>query len=180
VTRAQNPPAPKGQSQPPKAESIEEDESADQSEAANLIEAPDLDSEAIMQQIRARIRARRAESKARGLDFEAYADGLYPLPPGATLSRDVHEAVRYAALGYDKMGVELALTETRLPLVGGLVQRLRFALHELVLFYVNRLAARQIRFNEQTARALVSLVRDLEAEVLDLRARISELEAKQE
>jgi hypothetical protein len=143
------------------------------------IEAPGLDTEAVMQEIRTRIRARRAEAKARGLDWEAYADGLYPLPPDAVLSRDLHEAVRRAALGYDKVPVEMALTETRLPLVGGLWQRARAALHELVLFYVNRLAARQVRFNEQTARALVTLVKDLEAEVSDLRARISQLEAKQ-
>jgi hypothetical protein len=57
-----------------------------------------------------------------------------------------------------------------------LVQRLRAALHELVLFYVNRAAARQVRFNEQTARALTALVRDLEAEVRDLRARLAKLE----
>ncbi len=142
------------------------------------IEAPDLDAEALMQEIRARIRARRAEAKARGLDWEAYADGLYPLPADAVLSRDLYEAVRRAALGYDKVNVEMALTETRLPIVGGLAQRLRAALHELVLFYVNRQAARQIRFNEQSARALALLVRDLEAEVRDLRARLAELEAE--
>jgi len=143
---------------------------------ANLIEGSDIDAEAIMQQIRARIRARRAEAKARGLDFEAYADGLYPLSPDATLSRDLHEAVRRLGLGYDKVSVELALTETRLPLIRGLVQRVRAAFHALVLFYVNRLAARQIQVNEQTTRALTALVRDLEAEVTDLRARLTELE----
>jgi len=142
------------------------------------LEAPDLDAEAIMREIRTRIRARRAEAKARGLDFEAYADGLYPLPPDALFSRDLYEAVRYVGLGWDKVGVEMTLTESRLPLVGGLVQRLRAALHELVLFYVNRLAARQIRLNEQTARALTILVRDLEAEIVDLRARTAALEGK--
>jgi len=142
------------------------------------IEAPDLDAEAVMQEIRARLRARRAEAQARGLDWEAYADGLYPLPPDAVLSRDLYEAVRHVGLGYDKIPVEMALTETRLPLVGGLAHRLRAALHELALFYVNRLAARQMRFNEQTARALTALVRDLDAEVRDLRARLAALEAE--
>jgi hypothetical protein len=146
----------------------------------SILEAPSLDAEAIMQEIRARIRARRAEAKARGLDWEAYADGLYPLPPDAVLSRDLHEAVRHAALGYDKISVELALTQPQMPLVGGLLQQARAALHDLVLFYVNRLASRQVRFNEQTARALTALLRDLEAEVRDLRARVAELEASQE
>lgn len=144
------------------------------------LEAPDLDTEAIMQEIRARLRARRAEARARGLDWEAYADGLYPVSPDAVLSRDLYEAVRHAGLGYDKILVEMALTETRLPLVGGLAHRLRAALHELVLFYVNRLAARQVRVNEQAARALALLVRDLEAEVRDLRARLARLEAERE
>ncbi len=144
------------------------------------IEGDDIDAEAIMQEIRARLRDRRAQAKARGLDFEAYADGQYPLPPDAILSRDLHEAVRYVGLGYDKVNVEMALTETRLPLASGLGHRLRSALHELVLYYVNRLAARQTHFNEQTARALTALLRDLEAEVRDLRARIAELEAKQD
>lgn len=144
------------------------------------LEAPDIDTEAIMQEIRARIRARRAEAKARGLDWEAYADGLYPLPSDAILSRELHEAVRYAGLNYDKVAVEPGLTEKHLPLVGGLVQRARLALHELVLFYVNQMAARQMRFNEQTARALTTLVRDLEAEVRDLRARLVELESLRE
>jgi hypothetical protein len=144
------------------------------------IEAPDLDAETIMQEIRARLRARREQAKVQGLDFEAYADGLYPLDPDAVLSRDLHEAVRHAGMGYDKVNVEMTLTETRLPLLGGIVHRLRSALHELVLFYVNRLASRQIHFNEQTARALVAMVRDLEAEVRDLRARVSSLEASDE
>jgi hypothetical protein len=142
------------------------------------IEGNDIDAEAIMQEIRARVRARRAEAKARGLDWEAYADGLYPLPPEAVLSRDLHEAVHYTGLDYDKIPVEIALTETRLPLIGGLVQRLRSAFHELVLFYVNRLAARQVRFNEQTARALACLVRDLESEIRDLRDRLAEVEGQ--
>jgi len=132
-----------------------------------------------MQEIRVRLRERREQARAGGLDVEAMADGLYPLPPDAVLSRDLYEAVRYTALGWDKVGVEMALTETRLPLVGGLTQRLRAALHELVLFYVNRLAGRQARFNEYSARALAVLVRDLEAEVGSLRARLDALEEQQ-
>jgi hypothetical protein len=141
------------------------------------VEGDGLDTEAIMQEIRSRIRDRRAKARAQGLDWEAYADGLYPLPPDAILSRELYEAVRSAGLGYDKVTVDMLLTENRLPLVGGVVQRVRRALHELVLFYVDRMAARQIRFNEQTARALAVLVRDLEGEVRDLRDRIGELEA---
>ena len=148
--------------------------------AGFAIEGNDIDVEAIMQEIRARVRVRRAVAKARGLDWEAYANGLYPLASDAVLSRDLHEAVRYAGLDYDKIPLEMVLVDTRPPLAGRLVQRVRSALHELVLFYVNRLAARQVRFNEQTARALALLVRDLEAEVRDLRARLAAIEANHE
>jgi hypothetical protein len=144
------------------------------------IESDDVDTEAIMRQIHAQIQARRAEARAKGLDLEAYANGLYPLPPDAILSRDLYQAVRYVGLGYDKISIEMALTQSRLPVVGSLVQRLRAALHGLVLFYVNQLAARQIRYNELTARALSALVQDLEAEVRRLRARVAALEANEE
>lgn len=146
------------------------------SESDLNVAGDDINAEAIMQQIRARLRARRAEAKARGLDFKAYAEGLYPLKADAVLSRDLYEAVRRLELSYGNVSVDLALTETRLPLIKGLVQRVRGALHALVLFYVNRLAARQVRINEQTTRALVALVRDLDAEVTDLRARLAQLE----
>ena len=139
------------------------------------IEGADIDAEAIMQEIRARIRARRAEAKARGLDFEAYADGLYPLPADAVFGRDLYEAARHVSLGYDKVSVEMALTETQVPLIGGLVHRFRSALHGLVLFYVNRLAARQTYFNEQTARALAALIRDLDRAIAEADAFLADL-----
>jgi len=60
----------------------------------------------------------------------------------------------------------MALTELRLPLIGGLAQRLRAALHELVLFYVNRLAAGRSASTSRQ-RTMTVLVRDLEAEIAD-------------
>ena len=145
------------------------------------IEGAEVDAEVIMQEIRARLHARREEARARGLDWQAYAEGLYPIPLDATFSHDLYEAVRHLSLEYDRVAVEMMLTENQLPIVGGLVQRVRAALHELVLFYVNRLAARQTRVNYQASRAMVMLVRELEAEIRHLRARIEILEsAKQE
>lgn len=144
------------------------------------LEAAALDTEAIMHEIRSRIRTRRAEALAKGMDWQALAEGLYPLPPGATLSRELYEAIRHLELGYDKISVEMYLTETRLPLIGSLAHRLRAALHQLVLFYVNRLAAKETRVHEETTHALATLVRDLEAEIRDLRDRIAVLEVSQE
>ena len=144
------------------------------------IEGEDIDSKAIEQEIRVRSQVRQEEAQAQGLDYEAYAKGLHPLPADAVFSRDLYEAVVQVGFDADKVGTELDLTETRLALVGGMVHRLRAAVHELVLFYLNRFEARQVRFNEQTARALAVMVQDLEAEVRDLRARLTELEDGQE
>lgn len=144
------------------------------------IEGEDIEARAIEQKIRARSQARQEEGQAQGLDYEAYARGLPPLPADAVFSRDLYEAVGQVGFGADKVGTELDLTETRMALVGGMVHRLRAAVHELVLYYLNRFEARQVRFNEQTARALAVMVQDLEAEVRDLRARLTELEDGQE
>jgi hypothetical protein len=132
-----------------------------------------------MQEIQSRLRARRDEAQAQGLDWEAYAGGLYPVPSDAAFGRDLYEAVRHLSLAYDKVNVEMMLTETQMPLIGRLIQRVRSALHELVLFYVNQLAARQARVNYQASRAMALLVRDLEAEVHELRSRLETLENKQ-
>jgi len=144
------------------------------------IEGADIEAKTITQEIQVRSRVRQEEALARGLDHEAYAKGIYPLPADAVFSRGLYEAVGQAGFGADKVNTELELTETRLPLVGGLVHRFRAAIHELVLFYLDQFEARQVRFNEQTARALAIMVQDLEAEVRDLRARLAELEDIQE
>jgi len=144
------------------------------------IEGSDLDVDAVMDELDARIRTRRAEAQARGLDFEAYAGGLYPRPQGAILSSTLYEAVHTLDAGCARLDVEIALAERPLPIIGGLLHRLRASLHELVLFYVNRLAAQQVQVNKQTTRALLALVRDLEAEVHSLRARLAALEENRE
>lgn len=144
------------------------------------IEGADIEAETTGKKIQARGRARREEALSMGLDHEAYAKGLYPLPGDAVFSRDLYEAVGQASISADMVGTELELTETRMPLVGGLAHRFRAAAHELVLFYLNQSEARQIRFNKQTTRALAIMVQDLEAEVRDLRARLAELEDSQE
>lgn len=144
------------------------------------IEGEGIDAEAVSQEIHSRSQARQAEAEARGLDYEAYASGRFPLPQDAVFSRELYEAVRQVEFGHGMVNVEMELTGSSLPVVGSLVQRLRAAVHELVLFYVARLEARQTRFNEQMARALTLLVRDLEAEMRDLQNRVGHLEESQQ
>jgi hypothetical protein len=144
------------------------------------IEGSDVDVEGVVQEVHARLRTRREQAEARGLDYDSYADGRYPLPLNAVVSRDVYYALRRVQMACDKVNVEMMLTETRLPVVGGVVHRIRRVLHQLVLFYVQRLAARQTSFNQQTSLALTAIVREMEAEARRDSDRIAKGEASQD
>ena len=153
------------------------------------IRDPEIDAEAIMRDIRARIRQRRAQAEAQGLDYEALAAGL-PAESVGRFEADLYFDLRRLSVSYDEVGVKLSLTETRLPLIGGVVQRVRAALHQVILYYVNMLARQQARINKYNLRVLTALTRDLEAdatsadiealrqEIAWLRERIERLESE--
>ncbi len=146
-----------------------------------------LDAEVIMAAVRAGLRQRRSEAEARGLDFDGLANGLPAAGAGTLLDAGLYHDLRRAGVAYDKVGVDLTLTPSHLPLIGALVQRVRAALHTLVVYYVNRLAGQQARVNEMLVRVLMGLTKALEAsraenarlhqEVEALEARLARLEA---
>ncbi len=105
---------------------------------AGVIEVrdPEIDAESIMRTIRANIRKRRAQAEAQGLDYEAFVEGLYAADISSRFDRQLYLDLRRLSLGYNKVTVGISLTDNRLPLVGRLVQRVRSALHYLVLYYV--------------------------------------------
>jgi hypothetical protein len=152
----------------------------------------EIDAQAIMRQIRENMRQRRSMAEAQGLDYEAFAQGLYASPESARFDRSLYYDLRWLSTSYHKIGVGLSLTESRIPLVAPLVQRVRAALHHLVIFYTNKLAGRQTRFNEYVVRALTGLVKELEKEpapgevealrreIVELRERLERLEARME
>jgi hypothetical protein len=151
---------------------------------------PDIDSEAIMQRIRQKIRERRADAESRGIDYEAFVEGLYAAQVSARFDHDLYYDLRRMSVGYNKIGVGLSLTESRIPILGPIIQRIRRALHQLVIYYVNQLAGQQARFNEYTMRALTSMTGTLEdggdaadmdalrKEVIELRERVHALETE--
>ena len=154
------------------------------------IRDPAIDTEAVMRRIRENIRLRRAQAEAQGVNYDAFVEGLYAAKATARFGHMLYYDLRRMSVSYDKIGVGLSLTETRIPLIGSLVQRIRGALHQLVIYYVNMLAGQQARYNEYAVRALSTLVKELEVgptpseldalrnDVIQLRARISQLEAK--
>ena len=141
-------------------------------ESADSIEkvAPALDAEATMREIRARIQQRRAQAEAQGLDFEALAEGRFTLDRPTRFNSELYYELRRLSVSGEQIGVGLSLTTSRLPLIGPLAQRVRGALHHLVIYYVYMLARQQARVNAYDARAWAALMTDLEAKAEEAEA----------
>ena len=116
--------------------------------------------EALMQEIRQQILDRKDLVRP---------EGNSPIPlHGERLSPEFYEHLYQAGLVYDQIGVKLQVTKSSFPLIGPLLDRARLLLHELVLFYVNKLAAEQMHFNTHILHAVSLLAQELEAEGRDL------------
>ena len=142
---------------------------------------PPMDAEAIMREIRARIQQRRAQAEAQGLDFDALAEGRFTPDRPTRFNSELYYELRRLSVSGEQIGVGLSLTASRWPVIGSLVQRVRLALHQLVIYYVNMLARQQSRVNAYDSSAWSVLMTDLEtkaAEVEDLRRQVTELRAR--
>jgi len=140
-----------------------------------------VNAEDIMREIRARIQQRRAQAEAQGLDFDALAEGRFTPDRPTHFNSELYYELRRLSLSGEQIGVGLSLTSSRVPVVGSLVQRVRLALHQLVIYYVNMLARQQARVNAYDARAWSVLMADLEtkvAEVEALQREVAELQAR--
>ena len=94
--------------------------------------------------------------------------GAGPEPPESTIE-------------IEKLDVEAHIRPVRLPLVGGLLTRLRAALHTLPVFYVRRLAEQQTEVNRALAESVAQVnhllarqqaqIEALDQQVQALRAR---------
>lgn len=151
------------------------------------IHADQIDSEAIMRTIRANLQQRRAAAQAQGLNFEALASGVLTQDAGR-FAPEVYVNLRRATATADRIAVSQQVSEQHMPLVGGVVQRVRQALHQLVVYYVNMLAGKQMLFNESIVAAASGMAAGLEhdaeldslhAEIQELQARLAALEAKE-
>lgn len=157
------------------------------------IRDPEIDVQEIMQRIRERLRQRAAQEKA-----EPWLPNFGSEVPQVDASAGVFTPEMYYALQQareqaNKIWVDLLLTETatqRIPFLGGLWRRIRREAHNLVLFYVNILAANQATFNNHVVRILSELVgkqeklldqedalKQLREEIEALRADLKELQA---
>ena len=154
------------------------------------IRASDIDVEAVLRQIRHKIRQRRETAQAQGLDYDALAQGACGKGEGRFAA--VHYNLRRLSAMHNQITVKQYVSPRHVPLIGGLIQRARAALHDLVIYYVNTLGGKQILVNETSVRLLNDLLADLEQDaarnaqeiaalqnqVAALRAELAELRAK--
>ena len=95
---------------------------------------------------------------------------------------DLRKTVNSATKEYDKIWLELSIPASDKSFVA----RLKRPFHQLVLFYVNRIGQKQIKFNDRLLRAINHLVaseekknneiKELRKQLADLQKRIAELE----
>jgi hypothetical protein len=147
-------------------------------ESVLSIRDPQLDVDAIMAEIRAALMKRRAEAEARGVNFDDLAMGRYAMADSDRFPMQLHEALQQASLLRDSTQVSLFVTPTTTPVIGGLIQRVRTALHQAILFYVNMSAERQIAFNTETSKALNRLTAAADKQLAEKDAQIAALQKR--
>lgn len=122
-----------------------------------------LDIEVIMRQIRQYLAQKQGEQVQVAVE----------IPPTSLFTPQVYDELYRATQTSDKLHVTPYLTEVRIPVIGPVWQRLRSKLHELVIFYVNRLAEAMMVFNAHVVHALKGIVQGMDEEAA---SRIQRLE----
>jgi hypothetical protein len=114
----------------------------------------DIDIEQIMGEIREQILAGKA----------AASPGGKPIVPakGTRFSAELYEHLYYAGVNYDQVGVKMHVSTVPIPILGPIIEWIRGKLHELVLYYVNQVSAKQIKVNMHLLRAVSTLIEELE------------------
>jgi hypothetical protein len=107
-----------------------------------------------------------------------------PPHPNSALT-DLQAALEQATRAYDQIWIKVDITPSRWPLL----DHLKKSIHQLVVFYVNRLGERQIKFNDRILRTVNLLAAAqsakneetavLKQQITALQQRLNELENQQ-
>ena len=142
------------------------------------IRDPEIDDEEVVTRIRANIRARHASGRC----APALPDFHLPRAQSAGTSA-LRYHLREAREAHNRVWVDLSLAPspaTQVPVVGRIWGLVREQAHRLVLYYLDKLAGRQVGFNEHVVGALYQLavvqeeIAALREEVAELRRRLTE------
>lgn len=157
-------------------------------EAEQVIEIrdPEINVEEIMTRIRERLRQRRAQASAQGLDYDRLVGGEQIVDAGL-LATDLFYDLHQLRTSAEAIWVPSAMRDRHFPpLINSVLFRLENLFHRLTLKYVNMLAGRQIVFNRAAVEVLTSALRAqdqyearleaLEKQVSELRERLAKFE----
>jgi hypothetical protein len=130
--------------------------------------------EVIMAQIRDYLARKQGDARARS---------PVQIPSSRILALETYDELYQANWTFDKLYVAPYLTSVNIPVLGAIWQKLRGGLHNIAIFYVNRLAEAQIRFNGHAVRVLDEIVSGIDANatpdrVEQLERKVRELEAR--
>jgi hypothetical protein len=136
---------------------------------------PEIDATSLTARIEANLRAHDLTGPE---NFPAFEIGPLETETRTALDFDL----RQAREAYAQTWVSADAPESKLPLLG----RLKRALHELIVYYVNQLAERQMRFNAALLRVVNGRRSEchsdqaaLRREIAQLRERVERLERQQ-
>jgi hypothetical protein len=133
-----------------------------------------VDIEVVMGQIRDYLAKKHGGTRARSPMQTASSRILAP---------ETYDELYQANQTFDKLYIAPYLTPVNIPVLGALWQKLRGGLHSIAVFYVNRLAEAQMRFNGHTVRVLNEIVRGIDVDTTpdkleQMERKVRELEAR--
>lgn len=141
-----------------------------------------LTSEALVAEIEKRVAARRAELGPVNLIFPTFGHiSTLPEPPaGRAYNPNLYHYLKQANQA-PPPSVEPVLAPspaTRVPILGRLWGMIRGEMHNLILFYVNRMAGDQNRLNIDLISALNELTREIQAQQAEIDRLRTELQRR--
>ena len=140
------------------------------------IHDPDIDPDAIMNEIRARIRQRRQELGYEKRTFPSFATTYPTEPDDLEYDPNLYHHLRLANEQYTEASTEILLAPspaTRVPILGALWRQIRHGAHNLVIFYVNRAITHEVNVN----RHLITVLNSLTTQVEEQQRAIQSLQA---
>ena len=148
------------------------------------IHDPELDPAQLMEQIRERIRRRREALGYPRQEFPTFGAAEYPgEPEGENFDANLYHHLRRANDLYYRLDLGASLAPspaTQVPILGRLWKPIRQEAHNLVLFYLGKLAGQQVTINRHIVSTLNRMAVQLQEQQRQMRALCDEVEQLRE
>lgn len=139
-----------------------------------VIDDPEIDVDAIVEEIRVRIHQRRHELGEPRQSFPSFGTAAFPGEPrDRSFDADLYYHLRKVNDLHARFCLDPVLADspvTAIPVVGALWRRVRLFAHQLVLFYVQRAVREQVAVNRHLVGTLNRIAVVLEMQEERIRA----------